>query len=247
MIVLLRPSSPDPPTPTDNQRPAPPTSRLLALPAELRTQIWSLLLLHDPTPPPSVLPNNSPRPCPSVALLRTCHQLQHEATPILYGGNIFAAHGSLLTSLPALLVTTHPHRTLGPVTSPRLLRLITRFRLAVRLDVDARFTRRQATEAFSGVAELVVDVFQSMYGSCDFGVLRLLEDVRGVGKAGVVGSVGDGRYAAWLAEGMMLADGVEREEGFAEEFVGGSKAAQAWLDSHARAGAGVGMASAGML
>lgn len=81
----------------------------------------------------------------------------------------------------------------------------------MRLDTDPRFTARQVDEAFTGVHELEIEVFQAMYGSCDFGVLRLFEGVRGVGKAVVQGSVGDGRYAAWLARTMMLPAGSPTE------------------------------------
>jgi len=54
-----------------------------------------------------------------------------------------------------------------------------------------------------------VEVFQSMYASCDFAVLQLFEGVRRVGKATVHGSVGDGEYARWL-EGVMMTRPGER-------------------------------------
>ena len=43
-----------------------------------------------------------------------------------------------------------------------------------------------------------------MYGSCDFSVLKLFEDVRGVGRVNIEGSLGDGRYAHWLTRVMEM-------------------------------------------
>ena len=62
----------------------------------------------------------------------------------------------------------------------------------MRLDTDPRFTAMQVEESFTGVEELDIEVFQSMYASCDFNVLKLFEGVRGVSRAMVRGSVGDG-------------------------------------------------------
>ena len=74
----------------------------------------------------------------------------------------------------------------------------------MRLDVDAGFSRAQASDAFSGAEELEVEVWQAMFADADLAVLRLFEGVRGVGRAKVSGSVGR-RYGAWL-EGVMMAD-----------------------------------------
>ena len=105
--------------------------------------------------------------------------------------------------------------------------MIRRYYIHVRLDIDPRFTRMQAEESFSGVEELEIEVFQAMYGSCDFSVLKLFEGVRGVGKAVVQGSVGDGKYAEFLARSMMSAPGQEIPA-FSEEYIGGNKAWDAW-------------------
>lgn len=71
-----------------------------------------------------------------------------------------------------------------------------------------------------------------MYGSCDFSVLRLFEGVRGVGRAVVRGSVGDGRYAEWLAQSMMCPPG-ERSSGFREEeFEGRGEGRDVWQDGN---------------
>ena len=85
--------------------------------------------------------------------------------------------------------------------------------MSVRLDVDPRYTADKVREAFSGVEELEVDVFQAAYGSYDFGVLSLFENVRGVQRCRVYGSVGDGRYAKWLERAVCRGVG-ERVEGF---------------------------------
>ncbi|KXL43298.1 hypothetical protein M433DRAFT_156146 [Acidomyces richmondensis BFW] len=192
-------------------------SHLFSLPAELRNVIWTFLLKYESDNDEvrysrlSLTAGSSAaeeRPC--VNVLRTCKQANSEGTPILYGENRFHAHPSLLTALPSFLLLTRPNRiTLSPVTSPRLVQLIRRYYLHVRLDTDPHFSRCQVEESFSGVEELEIEVFQAMYGSCDFSVLRLFEGVRGVGKAVVQGSVGDGKYAEWLANTMMSAPGTE--------------------------------------
>ncbi|TKA73401.1 hypothetical protein B0A55_04284 [Friedmanniomyces simplex] len=180
------------------------SSRLLSLPPELRNAIWSLLLVHDlevetrrplNTLPPTSHALRRERVCANV--LRTCKQANKEGTPILYGDNTFLAHSSLLAALPAFLLRTTPTRiVMSPVKHSRVADMIRRYYIHVRLDTDPRFTRLQAEESFTGVEELEIEVFQSMYGSCDFSVLQLFEGVRGVGKAVVQG--------AWAMAGMRI-------------------------------------------
>ncbi|KAI7268189.1 hypothetical protein KC345_g7706 [Hortaea werneckii] len=204
-------------------------SALLSLPPELRNEIWRyLLVLHPSCPSSSLSALEHPKPRhPSYPgsghpriyanILRTCKQANAEATPILYGENTFNAHPSLLATLPSFLLSVLPVRlTLPPVTRSRVVRLIRKFSLHVRLDTDPRFSSAQAEESFNGVDELEIEVFQAMYGSCDFSVLGLFEGVRGVGRAVVRGSVGDGKYADWLARSMMCPPG-QKVLGFAEE------------------------------
>ena len=205
--------------------PAAPTCPLLSLPAELRSEILLLVLVHQQHTPLFPLaghlardPRRAPQPtrfCANVLL--TCKQLNTEGTPILYGSNIFSAHESLLASHPRFLLQTQPHRiALSPVTSARAIGLIKRFYMHVRLDTDPRFTAAQVRESFSGAEELEIEVFQSMYDSCDYGTLMLFEGVRGVGRAVVYGSVGDGQYARYLQDVMMKAEGQDvaaRDEG----------------------------------
>jgi len=140
------------------------------------------------------------------SLLGTCRQINDEATPILYGQNTFAAHQSLLTDLPYLVTNSKP------VTRGRGKELIKRWYVNVRLDTDARYTAEKARDAFTGVESLCIDVFQAMFGGCDFSVLKLFEGVRGVGQCNIQGSVGDGRYARWLEAAVCKGVGEEVAE-----------------------------------
>lgn len=196
------------------------SSRLLSLPSELRNAIYELLLIQqDIRIPPH---ERKHRICAN--LLQTCKQVHAEAGPILYGENMFMAHSNLLTTLPSFLLFKLPNikDTLPPVIYPRVAKMIRRFFFHVRLDIDNRWTKQQATECFTGLEVLEIEVFQPSYGTCDFTVLKLLEGVRGVGKAVVAGSVGDGNYARWLEMAMMSDVGREIPE-YTEEYVGGDK------------------------
>lgn len=211
--------------------------RLLALPAELRIQIWELLLIQNTRSashfPASYLFNNTSesskrkkRFCANV--LRTCKQINAEGTYILYGQNLFCAHSNLLSSLPSFLLYTSPERVkLGPVTYQRVANLIRRYFIYVRLDTDPRFTREQVRDSFTGVEELRIEVFQAMYGGCDFSVLKLFEDVRGVGKVQIQGSLGDGKYADWLANCMKQDVGTIVTP-YYEQYIGGVPSWDAW-------------------
>ncbi|KAK3059049.1 hypothetical protein LTR09_000615 [Extremus antarcticus] len=221
----------------DNITPQP-DCRLLALPAELRTHIWDLILIQ-PTHKAIVFPaaellrympesiKRRRRFCANI--LRTCKQIAAEGTPILYGENYFRAHPSLLTALPRFLMSTFPEKIQlpDPITQPRVTKLIRRYCIHVRLDIDPRFTRSQAEESFSGVEELHIDVFQAMYGGSDFTVLKMFEDVRAVGRVSIEGSLGDGRYAAWLVDCMQQPVGTPAAP-FHEEYVGGTPSWDAW-------------------
>ncbi|KAK3109416.1 hypothetical protein LTR53_017360, partial [Teratosphaeriaceae sp. CCFEE 6253] len=173
------------------------SSPLLSLPAELRNAIWRYVLVHDLSRKyipfdPFAANGHDPEPV-SPAILATCQQVYREGAPILYGENTFMAHTSILAALPAFLLSKNPTRIVRPpVKRPRVLALIRRYYIHVRLDVDPRFTALHAQRSFTGIAELEIEVFQAMYGSCDFSVLRLFEGVRGVEKVVIKGSVGDG-------------------------------------------------------
>lgn len=223
MIVLIRKDDPamDLDSPTDQ----PFECRLLALPAELRINIWQLVLVQDARKNAYKQPGRS-RFCANV--LRTCKQINLEGTPILYGENIFSAHTNLLATLPAFLLQVQPSRVpLRPVVCPRVAKLIRRFHVFVRLDTDPRYSKRQVEESFNGVEELQIDVFQAMYASSDFSVLRLFEGVRGVGKVTIMGSLGDGKYADWLARCMEMPIGASITP-YYEKYVGGVPCWDAW-------------------
>ena len=192
-----------------------PQCRLLSLPAELRNHIWRHLLF---LPPPSVPVGPSAgvnarldgRVCANI--LQACRQLNAECAPVLYGENLFSAHNSLLSALPAFLRYHTPYRAmLPPVLHGRVARLIRRYYMYLRLDVDLRFTQHDVEESFTGLEELQIEAFQSMFGAYDWSNLKLFEGVRGVRKAAVYGSVGDGKYATWLARTMESAIGDEPE------------------------------------
>lgn len=60
-----------------------------------------------------------------------------------------------------------------------------------------------------------------MFEACDYTVLRLFEDVRGVGEAKVEGSVSDG-YARWLEQAMMTDEDMDGDTDDALAVVGHS-------------------------
>jgi hypothetical protein len=174
---------------------------LLSLPGEIRNQIYCLLLIAPSPYVPRPLGKN---PLLYPQILRVCHQIHREAKEILYGYNIFIAHYSLLSSLPQL------RRWHDPITSSALIALIRRYHIYVRLDCDPRFTAETAREAFTGVEELTVEVFQAQFGSSDYQVLRLFEQIRGVRNARVFGSItAFPEYATWLEYSMVSPEGVD--------------------------------------
>ena len=202
LLITKQPQTPLPTTP----QPSP----LLALPAETRNQIYALLLTSAHIPALRTISTRGhvsdyilPALHLTPSLLRTCHQIHNEALGILYGSNTFAAHPSLLTSMPHLISPR------APILRGPGLGLIRRWYIHVRIDVDARFDAGQVKAAFSGAEALEVDVFQAVYGDCDLDVLRLFEGVRGVGTAVVGGSTGAREYAKWLERVMMEPVGSE--------------------------------------
>jgi hypothetical protein len=238
MIVLLRKDEP-----TMDLTIAIPQSQslLMSLPAELRLHIWELLLIQNTHAtcvfPASYLFSNMPESmkrrkefCANV--LRTCKQINAEGTPILYGENYFAAHPQLLTDLPSFLRYTYPEKVkLGHVKYPRVAQMIRKFYIHVRLDVDPRFSKKQLEKSFNGVEELEIEVFQSMYGSCDFTVLKLFEGVRGVGRVVIDGSLGDRKYANWLTGVMQQPIGTTVEPYF-EDVIAGQPGWNAWANGN---------------
>lgn len=168
---------------------------LLSLPGEIRNQIYHMLLI---VPAPRINRPLGGGPKLHPALLSVCRQIYLEAVHVLYGKNTFIAHYSLLSSMPQL------RRWQDPITSAALISLIRRFHIYVRLDCDARFTATKARDAFTGIEELTVEVFQAQFGSSDYAVLRLFEEIRGVKRARILGSVtAFPEYVTWLECAMM--------------------------------------------
>lgn len=135
-------------------------------------------------------------------VLAVCHQVYDEARPVLYGCNTFLAHPNLLAGMPRLRLYY------DTISKASLISLIQRFHIRVRLDCDPNFSAKGAAESFTGVKELTVEVTQAQFGSSDYKVLRLFEDVRAVEQARVYGSVSAfPAYVGWLQSSMMTPEG----------------------------------------
>lgn len=186
------------------------------LPGEIRNEIYIQLLVI-----PRYYNVRSPNDQLHPNILATCRQVYEEARQIFYGSNTFLAHHSRLAGLPTLRPTGHLKlRTYEFVSSPILISLIRRYHVEVRLDRDANFQAHHATDSFTGVEELTIEVFQTQFGSSDYNVLRLFEGVRGVKKARVYGSVqAFPEYVEWLQNTMQAPKEVEVEK-FDKEQVG---------------------------
>lgn len=178
------------------------------LPGEIRNKIYKLLLVIPPVHAPRKLGSDE-RVYP-LPLLLLCKQIHTEGIDILYGQNTFIAHPTLLCSMPRL------RHYYGTITSAYYTSLITRYWLRVRLDCDPQFTAHKAISAFNSCKEVTIEPWQAQFGSCDFHVLRLFENVRGVRKARISGSTSAFHdYAIWLEKSMMTESGQP-----VEKFVG---------------------------
>ncbi|CZR65122.1 uncharacterized protein PAC_15022 [Phialocephala subalpina] len=152
------------------------------IPGEIRNQIYSLLLIIPRVSTPRRL--GDPPIYPQI--LSTCHKIHEEARQILL----------------RLYYDT--------ISSASLISLIRRYHIRVRLDCDPNFSVRKATDAFSGVDELTLEVFQAQFGSSDHKVLRLFEGIRAVKKTRIYGSTTMfPEYAEWLEESMRTPVGEE--------------------------------------
>ncbi|KFY16029.1 hypothetical protein V491_05466 [Pseudogymnoascus sp. VKM F-3775] len=177
----------------------------LAFPGEIRNILYSLLLV---VPPPSTTTALGETPHIHPEILRVNRQIYYEALPFLYAQNTFIAHPVRLYRFPQL------RRWIDPVLAPHLIALIRRYHVFVRLECDAGFSAEAARDAFSGVEELTVEVFQSQFKGSGNGVLRLFEGVRGVRRARVFGSIGEWpEYVAWLQSTMMSNEGSDLSVG----------------------------------
>ncbi|KAF9641073.1 hypothetical protein BFW01_g12879 [Lasiodiplodia theobromae] len=93
--------------------------------------------------------------------------------------------------MPSLLGSIRPILHAGVVAQIR------NWHISVRLDADPYFNAAEVTAAFSNADSLEVECWQAQFEACDYSVLRLFQDVRGIGRAKVSGSVGYG-FAHWL-------------------------------------------------
>ena len=174
------------------------TLRFLDLPGEIRNQIYRQLLIVAPLSIPRFL--GDPLIYPQI--LSTCRKVHEEAKQILYSCNTFLAHPNLLSGLPRLRLYY------DSISSLTLISLIQRYHINIRLDCDPNFSMAKATDAFSGVEELTVEVFQAQFGSSDYKVLRLFEGVRDVKRARVYGSVtAFPEYVSWLEAAIVTPKG----------------------------------------
>ncbi|KAE8447254.1 hypothetical protein EG329_010948 [Mollisiaceae sp. DMI_Dod_QoI] len=174
----------------------------LDLPGEIRNEIYLKLLIVPAASKPRLL--GDPPIYPQI--LSTCKKIHEEAQQILYGYNTFLAHPNLLSSLPRLRLCYNT------IFSPTLISLIRRYHIRVRLDCDPNFSIQKATDAFTGVEELTLEVSQAQFGSSDHKVLRLFEGIRGVKKTRVYGSVTlFPEYVEWLQCSMRAPIGMEVE------------------------------------
>ncbi|KAH6686157.1 hypothetical protein F5X68DRAFT_208402 [Plectosphaerella plurivora] len=90
-----------------------------------------------------------------------------------------------------------------PLREVAVLPRIRRFYLRVRLDCDTILRREDVTQAFSGVEELVIDVWQAMFLGADHSALKIFEGVRNVKNPRITGSTtGFHDYARWLEDVM---------------------------------------------
>ncbi|KAK1971285.1 hypothetical protein LY78DRAFT_651954 [Colletotrichum sublineola] len=171
--------------------------QFLDLPLEIRLDIYTHLLLHPPIDKLNTA-RSGIRLHP--AILSASRQTHAEGTAILYSKNMFLAHATLLASFPRLR-PWYP-----PIRERSVLPHIRRFHIRVRLDCDPAFDARAAAAAFSGVEELVIEVWQAMFQGADHAALRVFEGVRGVRDVNVYGSITEFEwYVRWL-EGVMRRD-----------------------------------------
>ncbi|KAJ2906610.1 hypothetical protein MKZ38_000865 [Zalerion maritima] len=208
----------------------------LTLPLEIRLQIYSNLLVlpsHNQGAAYSAsdIPTSEKRAEIQSNILRTCRQACNEAAPLLYRGNMWLAHPTLLTGLPRL----RPH--FGPVVQTSAYRFFKnnpgvesaadgddskgekrpnggngRWHVRVRLDCDPPWTADQLAEAFSGADELYIQLWQTAYKGAGPRVAMLFEKIRGVRVARVDGSTYAFRHYANHLENVMQLPLNDKEE-----------------------------------
>jgi hypothetical protein len=156
-------------------------STLLTLPLELRLEIYTHLLVLPPPPPlqtqeimyrcsyshsppqTTSQSDNKPRLHPQILAVST--QTNHEATPILYTHNTFAAHPVHLAASPTLYHPYQSHRkpisTANLASTPSQItpkKVIKKWHLRLRLDAVPQWDKPTVAAAFSNAHELTLDV-----------------------------------------------------------------------------------------
>jgi hypothetical protein len=167
--------------------------RFLELPPEIRNQIYQLLLTA--TSPPGKVSGPSQSEV-DAAILRVNRKLHAECKALLYANNVFHAHPARLASLPFLRDISRP------ILSPDCCRLIKRYYIEVRLDIDNPWDGDDCAKAFNGVEELHVVAWQASFGQCNAHNLIPFAKVRGVRHARVEGTSLEPAMVKWLEEVM---------------------------------------------
>ncbi|KAI9158717.1 hypothetical protein HJFPF1_06715 [Paramyrothecium foliicola] len=181
------------------QRPTP-RSPFLALPLEVRLEIYSYLLHLPPYCPHQHHRPGAARVHPGLLLAN--RQVNAEATPLLYAHNTFVAHPTLLASFPRLRAWYHP------VREAAVLARIRRFHVRLRLDCDVPYDRGAVAAAFSGLDELTIDLVQAVFMGVGCANLTRFDKVRGVARVTIRGSTtGFEDYVAWLQGAMTTTPG----------------------------------------
>jgi len=164
------------------------------LPGEIRNKIYLELL----TIPDLSTPRRLGDPPLHPRILEVSKKIHSESKQFLYGRNTYLAHPNLLTGLPRLRLYY------DTIRCKHLIDLISRYHIRVRLDCDPNFSAEKASDAFSGVEDLTIEVFQAQFGGSDYTVLKLFEAIRGVKKVKIYGSiVAFPEYVSWLRDVMM--------------------------------------------
>lgn len=169
----------------------------LDLPFEIREQIYCHLLILLPSA------TNNDGPLLHPAILSTCHQIHHEALPILYTKNTFQCHPKLLTSFPRPFPVARASPKRLTETSCPGVKLIRRWYLNARLDCGPFWDAETVGQALTGAEALELEVWRSQFRPGGTEVLRMFEEVRGIRRVRIWGSTtGMEGYVAWL-EGAM--------------------------------------------
>ncbi|EOO02948.1 hypothetical protein UCRPA7_1545 [Phaeoacremonium minimum UCRPA7] len=182
---------------------------LLDLPVEIRLEIYSYLLVTQDYDKLRPVPGG-PRLSLGTPLLRTCKQINAEATPVLYGSNLLLADMRRLTKQARLRLRSRPF------SDPKMLAMVRRWWLTVPLDVEEPFYEPEdAGAAFANVDELVLEFMSSFAGNGAAwrrAALRPFEAVRGVKTVRIVGCPAELEvYADWLKRSMMSRQGSEMQ------------------------------------